>query len=84
MLLPHCADGDVAIAADKILKTVRGAPIATERGPVSVTVSIGAASFCDRGATSYEVMTRAEAALVDAKRTGRNCYVHYKSSDDQR
>ena len=84
ILLPHCPDEYVSIAAEKILIAIRATPFATERGAVSATVSIGAASFCDRGATSYEVMTRAEAALADAKRTGRNCHVHYRSSADQR
>ncbi|HWB51301.1 MAG TPA: bifunctional diguanylate cyclase/phosphodiesterase [Stellaceae bacterium] len=84
ILLPHCPDEYVPVAAEKILETVRAAPFATERGTVSATVSIGAASFCDRGATSYEVITRAEAALADAKRTGRNCHVHYRSSEEQR
>src|SRR5262249_55037304 len=74
----------VPIAAQKILEAMRATPFTTERGAVSATVSIGAASFCDRGATSYEVITRAEAALTDAKRTGRNCHVHYRSSADQR
>lgn len=84
VLLPHCPNEYVAVAAEKILDAVRATPFATERGPVSATVSIGAASFCDRGSTSYEVITRAEAALTDAKRVGRNCHVHYRSSEDQR
>jgi diguanylate cyclase (GGDEF)-like protein len=84
VLLPHCPDEYVPVAAEKILEAVRSSPVATERGPVDATVSIGAASFCDRGSTSYEVMTRAETALADAKRTGRNCHVHYRSSEEQR
>lgn len=84
ILLPHCPDEYVAAAAEKILQAMRSVPIATERGSVAATVSIGAASFCDRASTSYEVMTRAEAALAEAKRTGRNCHVYYRSSEDQR
>jgi diguanylate cyclase (GGDEF)-like protein len=84
ILLPHCPDEYVATAAEKILSAMRAKPFETDRGPITVTVSIGAASFCDRGSTSYEVMTRAEAALADAKRTGRNCHAHYRSSEDQR
>jgi diguanylate cyclase (GGDEF)-like protein len=84
ILLPHCPDEYVPVAADKILAAVRGAPLVTERGAVAVTASIGAASFCDRGSTSYEVITRAEAALADAKRTGRDRHVHYRSTEDQR
>jgi diguanylate cyclase (GGDEF)-like protein len=84
ILLPFCSVEYVPIAAVKILEAMRSAPIVTERGPVAATVSIGAASFCDRGSTSFEVMTRAEAALAEAKRAGRDCHVHYQSSDDQR
>ncbi len=84
ILLPHCSDEYVAVAAEKILAAVRAAPVVTARGPVSATASIGAASFGGRGSTSYEVITRAEAALADAKRTGRNCHVHYRSSEDCR
>jgi diguanylate cyclase (GGDEF)-like protein len=84
ILLPHCADEYVVAAAEKILQAVRSTPIATEQGAIAATVSIGAATFCDRGSTSYEVITRAEAALADAKRTGRDCHVHYRSSEDQR
>ncbi|MFZ2003741.1 MAG: bifunctional diguanylate cyclase/phosphodiesterase [Stellaceae bacterium] len=84
ILLPHCSDEYVALTAEKILTAMRAAPIVTAGGSVSPTASIGAASFGDRGATSYEVITRAEAALADAKRTGRNRHVHYRSSEDQR
>jgi diguanylate cyclase (GGDEF)-like protein len=83
VLLHHCPDEYVPVAAEKILEVVRAAPVVTERGPIAATVSIGAASFCDRGSTSYEVITRAETALADAKRTGRNCHVHYRSGEDQ-
>lgn len=83
IVLSHCADEHVPAAARKILQAVRETPIVTERGPVDATVSIGIASFCDRGSTSYEVITRAEAALADAKRTGRDCHVHFRTSEDQ-
>src|SRR5271154_4096837 len=59
IVLPLCPDEHIATAAEKILEAMRSAPIVTERGPVAATVSIGVASFCDRGSTSYEVMTRA-------------------------
>jgi diguanylate cyclase (GGDEF)-like protein len=84
ILLPHCPDEYVTLAAEKILEAVRAPPIVTGRGSVSATVSIGAASFCDHGSTSYEVITHAEAALADARRTGRNYHVHYRSPEDLR
>jgi diguanylate cyclase (GGDEF)-like protein len=84
IVLPQCADEHVPAAAEKILQAVRAAPIVTERGAIAATVSIGVATFCDRGSTSYEVMSRAEAALADAKRTGRDCHVHFRPTEDQR
>ena len=84
ILLPQCSDEYIAVAAEKLLKAMHLTPFVTEGGPISATVSIGAASFCDHGSTSYEVITRAEAALADAKRAGRNCHVHYRLSEDQR
>jgi diguanylate cyclase (GGDEF)-like protein len=84
IVLPYCRDEDVPVAADKILRAIRSVPIATEGGSVSVTVSIGVASFCNRGSTSHEVMTRAEAALADAKHAGRDCHVHFRPGADQR
>ncbi|MGH7001338.1 MAG: EAL domain-containing protein, partial [Stellaceae bacterium] len=74
----------VAVAAKKILAAVSQAPIDTDSGPVHVTVSIGSATFPEQAKTSYEVMTRAEAALADAKGAGCNCFVPFRPSEEQR
>jgi diguanylate cyclase (GGDEF)-like protein len=83
VLLAHCPEEHVARAADKILTAVRAAPIAAAKGPVSATVSIGGASV-DENLTSYDVMTRAEAALAEAERAGHDCFVHYRTGEEQR
>jgi diguanylate cyclase (GGDEF)-like protein len=84
IVLANCAEEHIAVAAEKILTSVSHAPIMTATGPVYVTVSIGSASFPDQAKTSYEVMTRAETALAEAKRAGRNCYIPYRLSEEQR
>lgn len=84
VLLAHCPPDRIAVAAEKILEAVRSLPLSTERGPVAATVSIGSASCADPGLTSYDVITRAEAALAEAKRGGRDCYALYRTSDEQR
>ncbi len=84
ILLAHCSPEHVAIAAEKILATVRSLPVITGRGPVAATVSIGGSACAGPGVNSYEVITRAEAALAEAKRAGRDCYSPYRSSDEQR
>ena len=47
-------------------------------------MSVGSATFPDQAKTSYEVMTRAESALAEAKRAGRDCFVPYRLSEEQR
>ncbi|MBV9553718.1 MAG: diguanylate cyclase, partial [Alphaproteobacteria bacterium] len=79
ILLPQCSEADVPAAAQKILEAVRAAPVATLGGPAAVTVSIGVASFCDRGSTAHEIIGRAETALADAKAAGRDCHVHFRA-----
>jgi diguanylate cyclase (GGDEF)-like protein len=84
IVLAHCAEEHVAIAAEKILHTVNRTPIETALGPIYATVSIGSAAFPDQAKTAYEVMTRAESALAEAKRAGRDCFVPYRISEEQR
>ena len=82
--LSHCRPEHIAAAAEKILAAVSSAPVVTERGPIYATVSIGSASFPDQGLTSYEVINRAESALAEAKRAGRDCHSHYRITEEQR
>jgi diguanylate cyclase (GGDEF)-like protein len=84
VVLSHCPPEGISAAAEKVLAEVNASPVQTPRGPVYATVSIGSASFPDQGLTSYDVITRAESALADAKRAGRDCHAHYQMSDQQR
>ncbi|HZB91751.1 MAG TPA: GGDEF and EAL domain-containing protein [Stellaceae bacterium] len=84
IVLANCAEEHVTVAAEKILAAVSHVPVMTAGGPVYVTVSIGSATFPEQAKTSYEVMTRAETALAEAKRAGRNCCVPYRLSEEQR
>src|SRR5207302_6009589 len=70
--------------AEKILAAASATPVMTTRGPIYVTVSIGSATFPDQGLTSYDVITRAESALGEAKRAGRDCHTHYRMTGEQR
>ena len=84
IVLAHCPDEHAARAAEKILAGVRDAPIPTEKGEVLASVSIGGTALSGENLTSYDVITRAEAALADAKRAGRDCFVQYRTSAEQR
>ncbi|HEV2335720.1 MAG TPA: GGDEF and EAL domain-containing protein [Stellaceae bacterium] len=83
-ILQHCSEENIASAAEKILTAVSATPVMTAQGPVYTTVSIGSAVFPDQGLTSYDVITRAESALAEAKRAGRDCHNHYRITGEQR
>ncbi|MGH7092251.1 MAG: GGDEF domain-containing protein, partial [Stellaceae bacterium] len=84
VVLSHCAGEHVPVAARKILSRVNSAPVMTAAGLIAATVSIGSLSFPEQGTTSYEIMTRAEAALAEARRDGRGGHVHYAGEAVQR
>jgi diguanylate cyclase (GGDEF)-like protein len=84
IVLSHCPAPHATATAEKILSTVRLSPIATPRGAIFATVSIGGAAFPDQGSTSHAVITRAETALAEAKQAGRDCYRAYRSTEEQR
>jgi len=84
IVLSHCPPDNIPAAAEKVIAAINSMPITTSRGPVYATVSIGGVSFPDQGLTSYDVITRAENALAEAKRAGRDCYTHYRMTHEQR
>src|SRR6185437_6752680 len=68
----------------RLLWAVNDVAIATASGPVYVTVSLGSVVFPRQAASAQEIMTRAETALVEAKRAGRDCVAAYRLTDAER
>jgi len=69
-------EGQHRIAAGKRLQAGRQTPIVTPSGPVHATVSIfffGGVAFAEQTGTAAEILGRADVALQEAKRSGRNC-----------
>jgi diguanylate cyclase (GGDEF)-like protein len=84
IVLSDCPEDHVADAAERILAAVDRNPVRTSAGPVYATVSLGAATFPEQGQVAHEIMNRAEHALTEAKRAGRDCYTAYALSEEQR
>jgi diguanylate cyclase (GGDEF)-like protein len=57
---------------DRLRTSISEQPIDTRSGPLSVTVSIGVARLQDDDANLKDLLARADQALYEAKRTGRN------------
>jgi diguanylate cyclase (GGDEF)-like protein/PAS domain S-box-containing protein len=84
IVLSHCPEENIGSAAEKILAAVSATPVLTARGQIYATASIGSAAFPNQSLTSYDAITRAESALAEAKRAGRDCHNHYRITDEQR
>jgi diguanylate cyclase (GGDEF)-like protein len=84
VILSHCPGEHVGSTARKILARVDACAVATARGPVAVSVSVGSTLFPDQGTTSYDVITRAETALAEAREAGSDGHVHYAADIAER
>jgi diguanylate cyclase (GGDEF)-like protein len=84
VVLAECAEDQVSVAAERIIGSINREPIQTDAGRVFATVSIGAAAFPEQAKVARDIMARAESALAEAKRAGRDCFVPYLLSNEQR
>ncbi|MCL0037099.1 diguanylate cyclase [Dehalococcoidia bacterium] len=69
VILPEAQLDDAYKVAERIRKTIESE---TSSGVMPVTVSLGIANWPSDGVTHNEIIARADAALYQAKRTGRN------------
>jgi len=74
ILLNDCEESVLSARADEIRTLVSSTPVRANQRLVSVTMSIGAATFevHDAASSIEQVLAKADAALYQAKRQGRN------------
>lgn len=84
VVLGNCPIADLQIAAEKILEVARNTEVETPAGQIHVTVSIGAVVFPDSAQSAADAMTKADIALQNAKRSGRNTWAAYRYTEAQR
>ena len=73
ILLPETELSDAHVAAERLRRAIAAESITSSAGPISVTVSIGAALSTTKLNDAAELMKQADDALYAAKRGGRNC-----------
>ena len=71
VVFSHASEEEALEGAWRILRVIRSRPVRTEDGPVTVTASVGVAEAAPQEAVS-EVVERADRALYEAKRSGRD------------
>ncbi|MEH3055378.1 MAG: GGDEF domain-containing protein [Patulibacter minatonensis] len=67
-----CTGDDATILAERLRSAVASEPVDTCEGPITVTVSIGVAVYDHDDAHLSATLGRADLALYEAKRLGRN------------
>jgi len=72
VLLPHTPFEGALDAAKRLVTVTAAAPFAIGTASIAVTVSAGIATGRDEDADGIDLVTRADAALYQAKREGRN------------
>jgi diguanylate cyclase (GGDEF)-like protein/PAS domain S-box-containing protein len=75
IVLPETAQDGALTVATKALHAVRNEPLRVDTHTLKVTISIGAATLSKNDRNFEDLLNRADQALLDAKRTGKNCIV---------
>ncbi len=83
VLLPRASRAQLQQVADRMLQEVREMAVPVQAGRVRVTVSIGGILFSGSGDAPKDIVTRAETALQQAKRDGRDCFALYRPTQQQ-
>lgn len=81
MVLPGWERADVEAAAERLRKCVADEPFVVNGQALTVTISIGVAQACT-GDDPDHIIARADAAMYDAKRSGRNRVSFMKAPDE--
>jgi len=74
ILLPNTTSAEAAEQAERLCKYVRETKVHVNNHVLSVTISIGVAQFQHGVDTWDTVLNRADNAMYDAKRKGRDCW----------
>ncbi len=80
VILTSCTESEMTHVAERLRQAVRSEVIATRRGTVAATISVGAVRLPSDASTGQEAMLKAEEALDRARSVGRDSYSIYTQS----
>lgn len=84
ILMTACDEEQALRAAERVLQIVRQSPIEIEGRSIGVTVSAAIVMFPSQSKTSFDVITKTESTLLQAKTAGRDCLSLYQLTEEQR
>jgi diguanylate cyclase (GGDEF)-like protein len=83
VLLPHAEPAHARVVADKLLRQIAGLQVSMNgHGAASLTASAGIAILDHEFPTADDVLVAADLAMYDAKETGKNRYLSYRTDSD--
>jgi diguanylate cyclase (GGDEF)-like protein len=80
VLLPETPPKGALDVAERIRSTIAAAPLPIEGRSIACSVSVGIACFPEDGRTLDALAARADRALYQAKKRGRNCVLRYRAA----
>lgn len=80
IVLGSCTEAELMSTADHLREAVRSEMIATRRGTVAATISVGAVWLPSNASSGQEALLRAEEALDEARNAGRDGSCMYRQS----
>ncbi len=84
VVLGYCSSEDAVMISERIIQSIRQGAIVANGARVHATVSIGVVLFPEQSKACFDVITKAEGALLKAKSAGRDYVEAYRISEEQR
>jgi diguanylate cyclase (GGDEF)-like protein len=78
LILKNCTPEDMAVAADRLLNSVRNDTVQTAAGPLAVTITIGGVTAPRHARTVDEILDRAQDALDTARSRRHGSFQAYQ------
>lgn len=82
VLMPHASQDDAEHLAERIVRRISQTPMAMQEQTVRLTTSLGIAHYPTHAGDAEEFVAHADAAMYQAKHTGKNCWKVYRMDRD--
>ena len=84
VVLPGVCAAEAELACERLLRVLRAEPVETPGGDLRVTVSAGWLALPIQARTAGDALAKAESAMIEVKRAGRNAAQGYSPSRERR